>query len=231
MSLQALALTLLSLSAATLAAPSRLTARLSPSAAATNDNIQGWQDDIANVNGFLNTAAAGLLSGAQLATTATQLLLDIPGAAADEPNRLMALNGLLNPTHTTAVDASDDPMAIFGGVLGNLTTIVDNPGDAAVISSAVDQINCLRCNFVLPDIDQVYAGAVANNAGATSATTRTATAAEVMQKSFIDGSAHQLEWYFIGTNVLECYIKVPSQTVYDIRLIAAVHTLLLPSDG
>ncbi|KAK5116805.1 hypothetical protein LTR85_009065 [Meristemomyces frigidus] len=175
MSVQALALTLLSISAATLAAPARLTLRLSFGAAATNDNIQGWQDDISNVNGFLNTAAAGLLSGAQLATTATQLLLDIPGAAADEPNCLIALTGLLNPTDTTAVDASDDLMAIIGGVLGNLTTIVDNPSDAAAISSAVDQINCLRyanrCNFVLPDIDEVCAGAVANNAGATSATT------------------------------------------------------------
>lgn len=28
-----------------------------------------------------------------------------------------------------------------------------------------------RCNFVLPDIDQVFAGAVANNPGATAATT------------------------------------------------------------
>ena len=30
---------------------------------------------------------------------------------------------------------------------------------------------CARCNFVLPDIDFVFAGAVANNAGATPATT------------------------------------------------------------
>lgn len=144
MSLQACALILLSLSATTLAAHAQLAARLSPGAAATNNNIEGWQDDIANVNGFLNTAATGTLSGAQLANSASQLLVDIPGAAADEPNRLMALTGLINPADTVAIDASDDLMNIFGGVLGNLTTIVDNPGDPAAISSAVDQINCLR---------------------------------------------------------------------------------------
>ncbi|KAK4539374.1 hypothetical protein LTR36_011004 [Oleoguttula mirabilis] len=171
MSLQAIVLTLLSLSVSTIAAPARITARLSPGAATTNDNIQGWLDNIANVNGFLNTAAAGTLTGPALANSASLLLQDIPGAAADEPNRLMALSGLISPADTTAVSASEDLMTIFGGVLGNLTTIVDNSGDAAVISSAVDQINCLRCNFVLPDIDQVFAGAVANNAGATSATT------------------------------------------------------------
>lgn len=145
MSLRAVTLALLFATA--LAAPSRTLTRrqaLSPGAATTNDNIQGWQDDIANVNGFLNTAAAGTESGQELATVASLLLVDIPGAAADEPNRLMALTGLINPDDTTAEDAAKDLMNIFGGVLGNLTTIVDNAGDLAVINSAVEQINCLR---------------------------------------------------------------------------------------
>ncbi|KAK3658808.1 hypothetical protein LTR56_001679 [Elasticomyces elasticus] len=144
---------------------------LTPGAAATNDNIQGWQDDIANVNGFLNVAAAGTQSAAQLEQTAADLLLTQPGAATDEPNRLMALAGLVSSADTTAMAAVSDLMVIFGGVLGNLTTIVNAGDDMTVITGAVNLINDLRCNFVLPDIDQVFAGAVANNPGATAATT------------------------------------------------------------
>ncbi|KAK6415859.1 hypothetical protein LTR81_010616 [Elasticomyces elasticus] len=144
---------------------------LTPGAAATNDNIQGWQDDIANVNGFLNVAAAGTESAPQLEQTAADLLLALPGAATDEPNRLMALAGLVSSADTTAMAAVSDLMTIFGGVLGNLTTIVNAGEDMAVITGAVNLINDLRCNFVLPDIDQVFAGAVANNPGATAATT------------------------------------------------------------
>ncbi|KAK4953930.1 hypothetical protein LTR10_008534 [Elasticomyces elasticus] len=158
--------------ATTLAIP--LTIRqtgLTPGAAATNDNIQGWQDDIANVNGFLNVAAAGTESAPQLEQTAADLLLALPGAATDEPNRLMALAGLVSSADTTAMAAVSDLMTIFGGVLGNLTTIVNAGEDMTVITGAVNLINDLRCNFVLPDIDQVFAGAVANNPGATAATT------------------------------------------------------------
>ncbi|KAK5715276.1 hypothetical protein LTR17_016877 [Elasticomyces elasticus] len=158
--------------ATTLAIP--LTIRqtgLTPGAAATNDNIQGWQDDIANVNGFLNVAAAGTQSAAQLEQTAADLLLAQPGAATDEPNRLMALAGLVSSADTTAMAAVSDLMVIFGGVLSNLTTIVNAGDDMTVITGAVNLINDLRCNFVLPDIDQVFAGAVANNPGATAATT------------------------------------------------------------
>ncbi|KAK5728308.1 hypothetical protein LTR15_001443 [Elasticomyces elasticus] len=158
--------------ATTLAIP--LTIRqtgLTPGAAATNDNIQGWQDDIANVNGFLNVAAAGAESAPQLEQTAADLLLALPGAATDEPNRLMALAGLVSSADTTAMAAVSDLMTIFGGVLGNLTTIVNAGEDMTVITGAVNLINDLRCNFVLPDIDQVFAGAVANNPGATAATT------------------------------------------------------------
>ncbi|KAK5737656.1 hypothetical protein LTR17_006518 [Elasticomyces elasticus] len=144
---------------------------LSPGAAATNDNIQGWQDDIANVNGFLNVAAAGTESALQLEQTAADLLLAQPGAATDEPNRLMALAGLVSSADTTAMAAVSDLMVIFGGVLSNLTTIVNAGEDMTVITGAVNLINDLRCNFVLPDIDQVFAGAVANNPGATAATT------------------------------------------------------------
>ncbi|KAK5694562.1 hypothetical protein LTR97_009152 [Elasticomyces elasticus] len=131
--------------ATTLAIP--LTIRqtgLTPGAAATNDNIQGWQDDIANVNGFLNVAAAGTESAPQLEQTAADLLLALPGAATDEPNRLMALAGLVSSADTTAMAAVSDLMTIFGGVLGNLTTIVNAGEDMTVITGAVNLINDLR---------------------------------------------------------------------------------------
>jgi hypothetical protein len=109
-----------------------------------NDNIQGWQDDISNVNGFLNVAASGTLSGAQLAQSASELLVPQPGTAQDEPNRLMALTGLLDAVDIAAMNAATDLMNIFGGVLTNLTTIRDNPGDINAINDAVEKINCLR---------------------------------------------------------------------------------------
>lgn len=143
----AVAFTFALLATSALAAPSRpISARqgLSAGASAVNDNIDGWQADIANVNGFLNTAASGVLSGTQLAQSASELLVDQPGTAADEPNRLMALAGLINTADATAEAAVSNLMEIFPGVLGNLTTIVDNPGDIATINSAVEQINCLR---------------------------------------------------------------------------------------
>lgn len=162
MSIRTVAIALLGASAV-FAAPSRNLAvrQLSPGAADVNDQIQGWQDDIANVNGFLDTAADDTESGPQLGQTAANLLQNIPGAAADEPNRLMALAGLISTSDTASEGAVTTLMNIFGGVLTNLTTIEDNTGDLGSIGDAVALINCLRCNFVLPNIDQVYAGAVA----------------------------------------------------------------------
>ena len=112
---------------------------LSPGAAAVNDNILGWQDDIANVNGFLKTAAAGLLSAAQLEQSAADLLLNQPGTAQDEPNRLMALAGLISATDATAYGAATRLMTIFGGLLTNLTEIVNAGGDLGIM----DKINTL----------------------------------------------------------------------------------------
>lgn len=77
----------------------------------------------------------------------------------------MALNGLLNPNDAPAAAAAEQLMRIFQGVLTNLTEIANSANDIDAINTAVGRINCLRCNFVLPDIDQVYAGAVSNNPG------------------------------------------------------------------
>jgi len=91
--------------------------------AAVNDNISDWQGDIANVNRFLDNAASGTQSGSALAASASALLVNAPGNAADEPNRLMALNGLLNPNDAPAAAAAEQLMIIFQGVLTNLTEI------------------------------------------------------------------------------------------------------------
>ena len=72
------------------------------------------------------------------------LLVDAPGDAADEPNRLKALEGLTNPDQTAAVSASQTLEFIFPGVLTNLTTITENAADINAINNAVTLINCLR---------------------------------------------------------------------------------------
>ena len=134
-------------------------------------NIDAWQTDIANVNSFLDQAAAGLLASGtfDFATAASNVIGDQnggpPGTASDEPTRLMALTALLNPGDGNANAASADLMAKFGGVLTNLATIVSSGNDPTTVQTAVDNINVLRCNTVLPDISELWNGVVTDNPG------------------------------------------------------------------
>lgn len=75
---------------------------------------------------------------------ASQLLLITPSNTSNELARLMALTPLTDPDFAAAQTAAATFGQIFEGVLGNLTTIVNAPGDAAAVASSVEQINCLR---------------------------------------------------------------------------------------
>lgn len=66
---------------------------------------------------------------------ASQLLLALPGNAGDEPTRLMALTPLISTNDPMAQSAAATLGQIFGGVLGNLTSIVDTPGNAAAVGA------------------------------------------------------------------------------------------------
>ena len=135
--------------------------------------IDAWQTDIANVNNFLNNAAAGLadpgsvdfVSGAQ-AVIGNGAGLGPAGTASDEPTQLGVLKSLLAPGDGNGQAAADDLGNIFGGVLTNLQTIIDSNNDVGTVQTAVNNINDLRCNQVLPDISELWNGVVTDNPGA-----------------------------------------------------------------
>jgi hypothetical protein len=155
----------------TLALPAA-TKRQSDAVSSVISNIDAWQTDIANVNNFLDQAAAGLLSpgSVDFATAASNVIGDQnggpPGTASDEPTRLMALTALLASADGNALAASQDLAAQFGGVLTNLQSIVDSGNDIGTVQTAVNNINNLRCFTVLPDISELWFGVVTDNPGA-----------------------------------------------------------------
>lgn len=140
--------------------------------AAVISNIDAWQTDIANVNTFLDNAAAGLVApGTVDFVSGAQAVIGDqnggpPGTASDEPTRLAALTALLAPGDGNAHAASTDLGNVFGGVLTNLAVIVDSDNDVATVQTAVNNINNLRCNEVLPDISELWNGVVLDNPGA-----------------------------------------------------------------
>jgi len=137
-------------------------------------NIDAWQTDIANVNTFLDQAASELANTGSTFDFASQAQNIIgngagqgpPGTASDEPTRLMALTALLDPADGNAMAASTELGNIFGGVLGNLTNIIMSNNDPSTVQTAVNAINDLRCNHVLPDISELWNGVVTDNPGA-----------------------------------------------------------------
>ena len=148
------------------------TKRQSDAVASVISNIDGWQTDIANVNIFLDQAADALLTPGSLdfASAASNIIGDQnggpTGTASDEPTRLMALTALLDSEDGNGLAASNDLIAKFGGVLTNLQSIADSGNDVPTVQAAVDAINDLRCNTVLPDISELWNGVVNDNPGA-----------------------------------------------------------------
>ncbi|KAK7961623.1 uncharacterized protein PG986_002448 [Apiospora aurea] len=114
-------------------------------AASTNDvrgAIRDWLADVNAVNSFVDKAPN--VSSSQ-ASQALQF-------AQREPGDLMVLSRIcgVSGRYTAAVA---DLNNVFGGVLTNLQSIVNNPKTAP---TAVANINKIRCCNVLPDLDVLW---------------------------------------------------------------------------
>lgn len=116
-------------------------------------SILQWNDDVNNVNGFLNQVAAGTLTPHDpdaLLTAAKAAFV----SASDEPCQLATLG---NNAGTVGLDptfacAQTDLGDVFGPhVLTNLNKICNDPGNVDAVSAAVLDINNFRCCNVLPD--------------------------------------------------------------------------------
>jgi hypothetical protein len=135
-------------------------------------NIDAWQNDISAVYTFLDIAAAGIArpGTVDFASQANLVLGDpnsgTPNTASDEPTRLNDLTAFLALGDANARAASADLGNIFPGVLGNLSIIVNSGNDVATVQGAVNAINLLRCNEVLPDISELWNGVVLDTPGA-----------------------------------------------------------------
>ncbi|KAK8017077.1 hypothetical protein PG993_015266 [Apiospora rasikravindrae] len=126
-----------------LAAPDgRCDRRNQPSTGEVKGAIQDWLQDVKTVNAFVDMRSPP--TSAQ-ASNALQF-------AKNEPNDLMVLSRIcdVSDRYNRAVKNLNK---VFGGVLSNLQSIVDNPSSAP---QAVANINQIRCCNVLPDLDVLW---------------------------------------------------------------------------
>lgn len=116
------------------------------------ETITTWLGDIDSVNFFLERAAdlstKDLEAEAQIAWT----------RAEDEPVQLGALKALPGLSKAGR-DAATNLANVFPAVPGNLTDIIVHAGDKKIVRNDLKDINDLRCNVVLPDIDILWAAA------------------------------------------------------------------------
>ncbi|KAK5120405.1 hypothetical protein LTR85_006344 [Meristemomyces frigidus] len=144
----------------------QVTKRQSSSAAAVSSNIAAWQVDIENVNGFLDNAqnAINTNTGYNYPQEASFSLGTVGkacpgpnGCASDGETRFANLKALLpaNDTHGQAAVAQLD--ISIPGVIGNLTAITQaSATDITTIQAAINSINDLRCDQVLPAVAQLW---------------------------------------------------------------------------
>lgn len=115
------------------------------------NSISAWINDVNNVNSFLNSAHG--LSGDDLKTAAETTL----GFAQDEPTQLEILGSVVDPGNLDVQTLQ----IVFGQVLTGLQNIIDNSGDAGIVSSNVQFINEVRCINVLHSAEGLWAAAAA----------------------------------------------------------------------
>ncbi|KAK5165823.1 uncharacterized protein LTR77_008746 [Saxophila tyrrhenica] len=129
---------------------------MNPNSNQAKASIQQWNNDVKNVNAFLNAVPNlindedALLSEARMALT----------NAMDEPCQLMTLasQSAFIQAPVPAFDcAVEDLMDVFEvHVLQNLMAVIADPGNAEVAQASVDDINAFRCCNVLPDVDILF---------------------------------------------------------------------------
>ena len=134
---------------------------MNPNQAQVEASINSWNNDVNVVNNFLNTV--GGINGTDALVSATMGALT---NAQDEPCQLMTLASQPDFSDGPAAFtcAVQDLMNVFEvHVLDNLMNIIANPGDAAAVQSAVDDINQFRCCNVLPDASILWLDSADDN--------------------------------------------------------------------
>jgi len=122
-----------------------------PSTEAVETAINNWNNDVGNVNAFLNEAPSQ--NPEDLLNAAEEALIN----ANDEPVELGVLASISDFSgDADYVNAVDDLQNIFGQVPLNLQDIINNPGDSAAVTQALNNINAFRCCNVLPDLDVLW---------------------------------------------------------------------------
>lgn len=138
-------------------------------------SILQWNNDVNNVNNFLNDVAAGTI-GSFAPDELSQATSDALTAASDEPCQLMTLDNFgqqagIETSGSAYSCAVGDLNTVFKlHVLDNLQKIIDDPSDAATVSSAVLDVNNFRCCNVLPDASILWLAA-ADSAGVSGSVT------------------------------------------------------------
>ncbi|KAJ3008479.1 hypothetical protein HKX48_008504 [Thoreauomyces humboldtii] len=129
-----------------------------PSTSAVQTAINNWNNDVINVNSFLNSAASIVDSGdTQSLIDAAQTALNF---ATDEPTNLATLAAICDVQLPSGQDPYSQAVAtlqrVFPDVPARLQDIINNAGDASIVHGDVDGINQDRCCFVLPSVDTLF---------------------------------------------------------------------------
>jgi hypothetical protein len=141
-----------SLLGATFSSPTSLynRKRQAPSADMVVTAINKWNNDVGNVNSFLNLAPSQ--TAGDLQNAAEEALIN----ANDEPTELNVLAGLGDALGSDGQAAVLLLQETFGNVPSSLQAIIDDPGNADLVKVKLQQINSARCCNVLPALDKLW---------------------------------------------------------------------------
>ena len=148
--------TIFALVGCSMAAPATLKRQSSSCVEPTQDQvlqaIQKWNNDVTNVNAFLNEAPSQ--NPTDLLNAAQEALIN----AHDEPVELGIL-ACISGLADNAEGAITNLQEVFGNVPSSLQNIINNPGDAQNVAVQLQDINNTRCCNVLPDLDILWQAA------------------------------------------------------------------------
>ncbi|KAJ3011541.1 hypothetical protein HKX48_006778 [Thoreauomyces humboldtii] len=143
------------LAASVLAAPVTVSKRQcnDPSTSAVQNAINTWNNDVNNVNAFLNSIPP---VGTQDLVNAAQTALNF---AKDEPNNLAVLASICELNSNAVPNYQGAVLSLqhlFPDIPARLQDIVSNPNDGGRVAGNVAAINRDRCCTVLPSIDTLF---------------------------------------------------------------------------
>ena len=116
-------------------------------------SIEAWENDVDNVNAFLNSKALNL-AGEDL-KAAAQFALNY---AQDEPTQLVIQCALPNLSQAGKA-ACATLQEVFGIVIDGLEGVIADPDWEYTVRQNIDLINKTRCKSVLPNLDVLWSAA------------------------------------------------------------------------